>query len=145
MEPPTRKRSCITRSMTASLNEKRMLLESNKIRQRERPKRTRNGSYTKRKAKQRRKKTVFVVTEPQIELCDLSEEVLIVILENVSAPGLINMSKTSWLFYRLCHTDTLWKHRCKVSFCPSFFIYINFSVDGFVSLCVTLFFLSYKL
>ena len=114
MEPP-RKRSCVTRSMTASLNEKKMLVESSRTRQREKPKRTRYSGYSKRKYKQKRKKSSSALVEPEIELCDLSEEVLIAILENVSAPGLINMSKTSWLFHRLCHTDTLWRHRAKVS------------------------------
>lgn len=120
-EPP-RKRSCITRSMTASLNGNnnsnsvnKRISEIYKVK-RERSRRTRSNCYARKKARQKRKKSSNVVVneEPEVELCDLSEEVLICILEKVTAPGLINLSKTNWLFHRLCHTDSLWKHRCKV-------------------------------
>lgn len=116
--PPTRKRSCVTRSMTASLNEKKSSLSEiplTKIVKRERTKRSRcNSTNSRKKSKIKKKKTCNSNNEQKIELSELSEEVLIAILEHVSAPGLINMSKTSWLFHRLCHTDTLWRHRCKV-------------------------------
>ena len=54
-------------------------------------------------------------TETSLELCDLSEEVLLLILERIPAFGLINLSKTSKQFNRLCALDTIWKQRCRVS------------------------------
>ncbi|XP_057293400.1 uncharacterized protein LOC130622024 [Hydractinia symbiolongicarpus] len=109
------KRSCVTRSMTASLNE-RKLVEILQKPKRERSKRARtSSSFTRRKTKKRRK-SLSTVNEIKIELSELSEEVLMAILEHVPAPGLVNMSKTCWLFNRLCHTDSLWKHRCKIDF-----------------------------
>lgn len=120
------KRSCVTRSMSLYNNniDKKLLVEDiHKIKS-TRLKRKRNSSLNTRRKKTCKKKKNDIknivketlnITENKIELCDLSEEVLILILENVSSPGLINMSKTSWLFHRLCKTDTLWKHRCKVS------------------------------
>lgn len=113
---------CVTRSMTASLNEKKMALETtnlcNKPLKRERTKRSRcNSTMTRKKFRSKKRKSNSTCSSyPQIELSDLSEEVLIAILEHVSAPGLVNISKTSWLFHRICHTDALWKHRCKVDF-----------------------------
>lgn len=116
-DDPPRKRSCVTRSMTASLNEKKNSMSeipTTKIVKRERTKRSRcNSTNSRRKSKIKKKKSCCS-NEQNIELSDLSEEVLIAILEHVTAPGLVNMSKTSWLFHRLCHTDTLWRHRCKV-------------------------------
>ena len=48
------------------------------------------------------------------KLCTLSEEVLVLILEYLDARTLIRLSKTSRLFHRLCHSDVIWRHRCKV-------------------------------
>lgn len=117
--PRKSKRTCVTRSMTTLLNsiEKRTETQD---RPRLRYKRRRNSSSycCKRKPKSKRRKheKVKLSKDSQhIEISDLSEEVLMVILENVSAPGLVNLSKTCTLFHRLCHTDTLWKHRAKVS------------------------------
>ena len=56
-----------------------------------------------------------IIEEKSLELCDLSEEVLLLILERIPAFGLINLSKTSTQFHRLCVMDTIWKQRCKVS------------------------------
>jgi len=86
--------------------------------------RTRSSTSYKRRtyAKSRKKKSNTTkevakkTKEPSVELSDLSEEVLVMILEHVSAPGLVNMSKTCWLFHRLCLTDTIWKHRCMNDF-----------------------------
>ena len=55
------------------------------------------------------------IEDSTLELTDLSEEVLLLILERVPAFGLINLSKTSSQFNRLCLMDTIWKQRCKVS------------------------------
>jgi hypothetical protein len=46
----------------------------------------------------------------------LSEEVIIMILEHCTAPGLVNFGKTNSMFRRICMTDTLWKHRSKLDF-----------------------------
>lgn len=130
---------CVTRSMTASQELKKMTTTTTtptnctdtsssctccnnkptKNSRGERTKRSRsscNGSRRKSRSNKRRKcnTTNSNDTTTTIELSDLSEEVLIAILEHVSAPGLVSMSKTSWLFHRICHTDTLWKHRCRV-------------------------------
>lgn len=48
------------------------------------------------------------------KLCTLSEEVLVLILEYLDARTLIRLSKTCRLFHRLCHSDVIWRHRCKV-------------------------------
>jgi hypothetical protein len=48
------------------------------------------------------------------KLYTLSEEVLVLILEYLDARTLIQLSKTSHLFRRLCHSDVIWRHRCKV-------------------------------
>lgn len=48
------------------------------------------------------------------KLYGLSEEVLVLILEHLDARSLIRMSKTCRLFHRLCHSDVIWRHRCKV-------------------------------
>lgn len=119
-ETPRRsKRTCVTRSMTILLNSAEKRTET-QDRPRLRYKRRRNSSsYCKRKPKSKKRKQEKVKQRKDsqhIEISDLSEEVLMVILENVSAPGLVNLSKTCTLFHRLCHTDTLWKHRAKVSF-----------------------------
>jgi len=139
---------CVTRSMTASLNERRLFtsptlqitnIESatncsrnNNVIKRERTKRSRCNSTRSRRfrSSKKRKCNSATLTEDcvsEIELTDLSEEVLIAILEHVSAPGLINMSKTSWLFHRICHTDTLWRHRCRVR------IYFYISLLSFIA------------
>ncbi|XP_066928351.1 uncharacterized protein [Clytia hemisphaerica] len=124
---PTMSR-CVTRSMSASINQERKThpnsaAEENNsnlcytklttIKTRERTKRSR---CTSRRKIRNNKKKKYTVNESRIELTDLSEEVLIAILEHVPATGLVSMSKTSWLFHRICHTDTLWKHRCKIDF-----------------------------
>jgi len=120
------KRSCVTRSMSLNNNNidiKLLVDDIHKIKStRLKRKRTSSSNTRRKKICKKKKKDKNIVeetlniTENKIELCDLSEEVLILILENVSSPGLINMSKTSWLFHRLCKTDTLWKHRCKIDF-----------------------------
>lgn len=61
------------------------------------------------------KKEEIIVEETCLELCDLSEEVLLLILERIPAFGLLNLSKTSKQFNRLCVMDTIWKQRCRVS------------------------------
>lgn len=94
----------------------------------ERTKRSRCNSTRKKVRSNKRRKcnTSSNNTNNRIELSDLSEEVLIAILEHVSAPGLVSVSKTSWLFHRICHTDTLWKHRCRVSdFFSCWYIFSN--------------------
>lgn len=109
--------SCVTRSMTANMNEKEKKMKEEKNKIRERKKRKSSSSfYARKKNRVKRKKYFHETRERKIELCDLSEEVLIAILEHVSAPGLVNTSKTCWLFHRVCHTDSLWKHRCKNDF-----------------------------
>ncbi|CAB3985212.1 oocyte-specific F-box [Paramuricea clavata] len=50
------------------------------------------------------------------KLYTLSEEVLVLILEYLDARTLIRLSKTSRLFHRLCHSDVIWRHRCKIDF-----------------------------
>lgn len=65
--------------------------------------------------KEEEKEEVKVEEETCLELCDLSEEVLLLILERIPAFGLLNLSKTSKQFHRLCVMDTIWKQRCRVS------------------------------
>lgn len=48
------------------------------------------------------------------KLYTLSEEVLVLILEYLDARTLIRLSKTCRLFHRLCHSDVIWRRRCKV-------------------------------
>ena len=61
------------------------------------------------------KEEITVDERTSLELCDLSEEVLLLILERIPACGLINLSRTSKQFNRLCVLDTIWKQRCRVS------------------------------
>ena len=61
------------------------------------------------------KEEITVDERISLELCDLSEEVLLLILERIPACGLINLSRTSKQFNRLCVLDTIWKQRCRVS------------------------------
>ncbi len=84
---------------------------------------SRNTRKAKSKTSSRRRTRATVAEEETqeneertLELTDLSEEVLLLILERVPAFGLINMSKTSSQFNRLCLLDTIWKRRCKVMF-----------------------------
>ena len=108
--------------MTANMSQKERKNKEEKPRIRERKKRKSSSTFFNRRkyrVKRRKNNNTYnntEIVERKIELCDLSEEVLIAILEHVSAPGLINTSKTCSLFHRLCHTDSLWKHRCKVKF-----------------------------
>jgi len=62
------------------------------------------------------KDEIKVEEKSPLELCDLSEEVLLLILERIPACGLINLSRTSKQFNRLCVLDTIWKQRCRVDF-----------------------------
>lgn len=57
------------------------------------------------------------------KLYELSVEVLVLILEHLDAKSLIRMSKTCRLFHRLCHSDIIWRHRCKVR---DTFLYYSF-------------------
>ena len=67
------------------------------------------------------KEEIKVDERTSLELCDLSEEVLLLILERIPACGLINLSRTSKQFNRLCVLDTIWKQRCRVSSCICFY------------------------
>lgn len=48
------------------------------------------------------------------KLHQLSDEVLVYILEYLDARTLVRLSKSCRLFHRLCHSDVVWRHRCKV-------------------------------
>lgn len=80
--------------------------------------RTRNSTSKKVTCEEKEE----LIEEKCLELCDLSEEVLLLILERIPAFGLINLSKTSTQFRRLCVMDTIWKQRCRVS-CNVYNIY----------------------
>ena len=77
----------------------------------------RTSSRTRNSASKKvtREEKGAITEEKSLELCDLSEEVLLLILERIPAFGLLNLSKTSTQFRRLCVMDTIWKQRCRVS------------------------------
>lgn len=54
-----------------------------------------------------------IIQRPSL-LSHLSEEVLVLILEYLDFKSLIILSKTCRLFHRLCLSDLIWRHRCKV-------------------------------
>lgn len=54
-----------------------------------------------------------ILQQPSL-LNHLSEEVLVLILEYLDFRSLITLSKTCRLFHRLCLSDLIWRHRCKV-------------------------------
>ncbi|XP_031562606.1 uncharacterized protein LOC116298338 [Actinia tenebrosa] len=56
------------------------------------------------------------IIQPPSLLTHLSEEVLVLILEYLDFRSLITLSKTCRLFHRLCLSDLIWRHRCKVDF-----------------------------
>lgn len=74
------------------------------------------------------------------KLYTLSEEVLVLILEYLDARTLIRLSKTCRLFHRLCHSDVIWRRRCKVGNIRSILSQLTiFHVSLFsVYFCVTL-------
>ncbi len=78
--------------------------------------RTKHSKISRRKSRTSVQQVEEVTEEDTtLKLTDLSEEVLLLILERVPAFGLINLSKTSTQFHRLCLMDTIWKQRCKVT------------------------------
>ena len=52
---------------------------------------------------------------PPSLLTHLSEEVLVLILEYLDYKSLVYLSKTCRLFHRLCLSNLIWRHRCRVS------------------------------
>lgn len=74
------------------------------------------------------------------KLYTLSEEVLVLILEYLDARTLIRLSKTCRLFHRLCHSDVIWRRRCKVGIIRLILVQLTiFHVCLFnVYFCVTL-------
>ncbi|XP_065656757.1 uncharacterized protein LOC136082122 [Hydra vulgaris] len=68
------------------------------------------------KTEVKRKNYIYKKQKRKIGLGNLSEDVLIIIFKHVSAFGLINTSKTCWFFHRVCYTELLWQHRCKIDF-----------------------------
>lgn len=55
-----------------------------------------------------------IILPPSL-LTHLSEEVLVLILEYLDFRSLVMMGKTCRLFHRLCLSDLIWRHRCRVS------------------------------
>ena len=58
-----------------------------------------------------------VILPPSL-LTHLSEEVLVLILEYLDCKTLIKLSKTCRLFHRLCLSNLIWRHRCRVGSIP---------------------------
>lgn len=56
-----------------------------------------------------------IILPPSL-LTHLSEEVLVLILEYLDFRSLVMMGKTCRLFHRLCLSDLIWRHRCRVDF-----------------------------
>lgn len=79
----------------------------------------------------------------QSKLYTLSEEVLVLILEYLDARTLIRLSKTCRLFHRLCHSDVIWRHRCKVgyicSYRPALTIFCIHSLSCWIFVTLTCF------
>lgn len=55
-----------------------------------------------------------IILPPSL-LTHLSEEVLVLILEYLDFRSLVMLGKTCRLFHRLCLSDLIWRHRCRVS------------------------------
>lgn len=73
-----------------------------------------------------------IILPPSL-LTHLSEEVLVLILEYLDFKSLVLLSKTCRLFHRLCLSNLIWRHRCRVSvisglFLNDFWWYLSFWV-----------------
>ena len=55
-----------------------------------------------------------IILPPSL-LTHLSEEVLVLILEYLDFRSLVMLGKTCRLFHRLCLSNLIWRHRCRVS------------------------------
>lgn len=62
-----------------------------------------------------------IILPPSL-LTHLSEEVLVLILEYLDFKSLVLLSKTCRLFHRLCLSNLIWRHRCRVSVISGLFL-----------------------
>lgn len=74
-----------------------------------------------------------IILPPSL-LTHLSEEVLVLILEYLDFRSLVMLGKTCRLFHRLCLSDLIWRHLCRVSFSVKSFFSFQFGVALFSSL-----------
>eukprot|EP00794_Sanderia_malayensis_P003138 gene3138-3606_t len=105
---------CFVKSVNRSRNVSRELRTQTRNKRRTK---SRNSTNSRRRTRASVVEQEEIIEEERtLQLTDLSEEVLLLILERVPAFGLINLSKTSSQFHRLCLMDTIWKQRCKIDF-----------------------------